>query len=215
MKNKFWVLMTIAGIIIGLISCDTDPVFCPDTDNNGNGHLGIGENCSKDTGDCTGLQNYNTSTGVNAFPKPIYRVGKADNFAGTVLVDTADKIIIEYGKLGEAGRGRINTSGLTYVQMHKDGKKYTWGGSGVLGVQAGALDDIAYTIEDLGSSGGLPVQTASLQPASDIRLAKGKKSTERFPAIAGCADKDPKVNTVVRNFKLNRQAIARNNRKLT
>jgi len=91
MKNKIWILMAIAAMV--LMSCDTDqkqgpqPIYCPDTDNDGNGHLGIGEDCIKDTGECTGYHNYAKGT---TFPKPIYRVG-----AEFAALPTAVSTIIE------------------------------------------------------------------------------------------------------------------------
>ena len=207
-----------AGVIIGLISCDdpkAQPVYCPDTDNNGNGHLGIGEDCIKDTGDCTGLQNYNTSTGVNAFPKPIYRVGKAGDFNANLLAKTVNDVMSTYTDpsilgLTEAGKDRLSQR-LDFVQIYKTGGNYTWKDK-VLGLRVGVEKGVVwYCIAQISVSSGL-TPTAQLQPVGNIRMAKGKKSTEQFPVIAGGADKDPKVNTVAQNFNSNRQVIARNNR---
>jgi len=208
MKNKIWFLVMMAGVIIGIIACDdpkAQPVYCPDTDNNGNGHLGIGEDCSKDTGDCTGLYDYSKGT---VFPKPIYRVGAEGN-NGATFTSTAGAMATAYNGLSPMAQGRFNDKGLTEVHLHIGGKDYTWGGSGILKLQAN--EELAIDVVNvLSSSAGLPV--AQLQPADNIRMAKGKKSTERFPVIAGGADKDPKVNTVAQNFRSNRQVIARNNR---
>jgi len=228
MKNKIWVLIMMAGIIIGIIACDdpkAQPVYCPDTDNNGNGHLGIGEDCSKDTGDCTGLQNYNTSTGEDAFPVPIYRVGALSGFQNAPATPeaTASHIMATYAIQDDADKKKIKDGvpdkgvKLTFVHICKDAigptpYPFEWNKS-ILVLQADILSTLGSVLRTI-ASGNLPTNPsiAQLQPAGNIRMVKGKKSTERFPVIAGGADKDPKVNTVAQNFKLNRQVIARNNR---
>ena len=208
MKNKIWFLVMMAGIIIGVIACDdpkAQPVYCPDTDNNGNGHLGIGENCSKNIGDCTGLYDYAKGT---AFPKSIYRVGAKGNNEAT-FTSTAGAMATAYnGLIGTMAEGRFNASGLTVVHMYIDGKDYTWSGSGILGIKAGATFK-NWMITDLGSSQGLDI--AQLQPALNrVIFMAGNKNAKQV--IAGGADKAPKVNTVAQNFRSNRQVIARNNR---
>jgi len=210
MKNKIWFLVMMAGVIIGVISCDADPKDDAYTPSN---HLGIDETCPKST-EC-GLQNYNTSTGVNAFPKPIYRVGKAGDFNANLLAKTVNDVMSTYTDpsilgLTEAGKDRLSQR-LDFVQIYKTGGNYTWKDK-VLGLRVGVEKGVVwYCIAQISVSSGL-TPTAQLQPVGNIRMAKGKKSTEQFPVIAGGADKDPKVNTVAQNFNSNRQVIARNNR---
>jgi len=211
MKNKIWVLIMMAGVIIGIMSCDdpkAQPVYCPDTDNNGNGHLGIGEDCIKDTGDCTGLYDYSKGT---VFPKPIYRVGAEGN-NGATFSGTAGAMATAYNGLDGAAKNVFNGRDLTEVHLHIGGNIYTWSGSGVLKLQADQSNSgvvAAWVINRLGASDGLDI--AQLQPALHrvIFMAGNKKAKQ---VIAGGADKDPKVNTVAQNFKSNRQVIARNNR---
>jgi len=181
MKRNWLVLVII--LLIGFIvnSCGDDEktpdIYCPSPND---GHLGIGENCIKNTGGCSGLYNYAKGT---AFPQtiPIYRVGAEGN-NGATFTSTGNAIVDAYknGILNNSNAvTRFNNSGLTEVRIHIGGKKYTWGGSGVLSVQAGA--DIGWTIEDLGGSG---LVTAQLQPASDIHLTKGKKQKEQLSVVA-------------------------------
>jgi len=168
-------------LLIGFVvnSCGdeekTPDVYCPSPND---GHLGIGENCIKNTGGCGGLYNYAKGT---AFPKPIYRVG-AEGSNGATFTSTAGAMATAYNSLiGTTAEDRFNARDLTEVHMHIGGKIYTWSGSGVLAVQAGATE-VAQIIGILGSSGNLPV--AQLQSVSGIRLAKGKKSTERLSFVA-------------------------------
>ena len=210
-------------------------VYCPSPNA---GHLGIDEDCIKNTGNCGGLQDYNTSTGdiETKFPVPIHRYGPLSNFGAspyTMLTDTVSHILATYAlpsdgsvtlnSVTKAGKeGLTNDKRLDSVQIFNNP---SWGEYGmfweekVLGFQANLEKDkdiYMYMYLDQAGKGilfGIPkIPVAQLQPAGNIRLAGGKKKTERFPAIAGGADKDPKVNTVAQNFKLIRQAIARNNR---
>jgi hypothetical protein len=89
-------------------------------------HLGIGEICN---GSNCSLQNYNTSTGVNAFPKPIYRVGPVTDFNASVLAKTVDDVMETYTEntMGFDGLDKINfEKNMSYVQIYKTGGYYTW-----------------------------------------------------------------------------------------
>jgi len=177
MKRNWLVLAII--LLIGFIvnSCGDDekePPIC-----NLGAHLGIGETCN---GNNCSLQNYNTSTGANAFPKPIYRVGKEGNNE-TTFTNTAIAIVSAYNGLDPMAKGDFNSKGLTEVHMHIGGKYYTWSGSGILEIQAGNNELIEDVIYDLGTPTGLLI--AQLQPASNIiRFVKGKKQTEQLSVIA-------------------------------
>jgi len=232
MKNKIWFLVMMAGVIIAIMSCDdpkAQPVYCPDTDNNGNGHLGIGEDCIKDTGDCTGLQDYRTANMKNSshadyFQWPIYRVKAESNYGtnGAELTTTVGNILTGYKGLNPLNElPNLKNSSLEQVHITYNAPsgpldavfgKYAWDGEYLKIQKNNTSDNITFCFQGIGT-GNLPQQLAMLlQPASNIRMAKGKKSTQQFPLIAGGADKDPKVNTVAQNFRLNRQVIARNNR---
>jgi len=106
MKNKILILLAIAAF--ALVSCGDD-----DKNNGGNNngnniitpephgapydHLGIGEPKGADCGDDCAYKNYNTSTGENAFPKPIYRVGaNADGYGDAEIQAATNKIISAY-----------------------------------------------------------------------------------------------------------------------
>ena len=160
-------------------------VYCPSPNA---GHLGIDEDCTKNTGKCGGVQNYNTSTGENAFPKPIYRVGPISDFDANVLAKTVDDIMKSYTdpgvlEFGDGEKQRVDQR-LDFVQIYKTGG-YTWKNK-VLGLRAGLRDEIIWGyIGDISSPSDALTPTAQLQPAGNIRLAGGKKKTERFPVIAG------------------------------
>ena len=183
MKRNLLILAIV--LLIGFIvnSCDDEekePPVC-----NLGEHLGIGETCN---GTNCSLQNYNTSTGANTFPKPIYRVGAKGN-NGATLTSTASAIVDAYNtKIAAPGgsvKTRFDNSGLTEIQMYLGGTtNYTWSGSGgILGIRAGAFE--IWMIEDLGTTGGLDKRpVAQLQPASYIRLMKGMKQTEQLSVAA-------------------------------
>jgi len=119
MKNKFWILMAIAAMV--LMSCDTDqkqgpqPIYCPDTDNDGNGHLGIGEDCIKDTGECTGLKSYGT-----ADDQKIHRVGSLDAaFTDANIQNAANIIMNTYGNFKPEQLANVTLNDI--VQILKTG----------------------------------------------------------------------------------------------
>jgi len=180
MKRNWLVLAII--LLIGFVvnSCvddeKTPDVYCPSLND---GHLGIGENCIKNTGGCGGLYNYAKRT---AFPQtiPIYRVG-AEGSNGATFTSTAGAMATAYNDLDSVAKIRFNDSGLTEVHLHIGGTPYTWNGNGILGMQASEYMAIGL-VNMLGSSHGLP--HAQLQPASDIRLAKGKKQMNYFSVVA-------------------------------
>ena len=212
----------IASFLDGKAGPAVPPVLCPDNNNDGNGHLGVGETCIKDTGDCTGLQDYRTAdmsneTHVDYFQWPIYRVGAVSNYGTNDLTTTTGNVLEGYKFLRDAApddadklKTRLDEMHITY---NAPGGQYTWVGKN-LGVQKNlGIEPIAENLYAIALDLLTPVSpVAQLQPTSNVRMAKGKKSTEQFPVIAGGADKDPKVNTGAQNFRLNRQAIARNNR---
>ena len=157
MKRNLLILAII--LLIGFVvnSCGdeekTPDVYCPSPND---GHLGIGENCIKNTGGCGGLYNYAKGT---AFPQtiPIYRVGAEGNNDAT-FSGTAGAMATAYNGLNGAEKERFNDdSGLTEVHMYIDGTKtYTWSGSGVLGIKAGVTFK-NWMITDLGEAGGLDI----------------------------------------------------------
>jgi len=228
MKNKIWVLIMMAGIIIGIIACDDKPkeTYTPSN------HLGIDETCPQST-EC-GLQDYRTAEQKAVFPKEINRYGKAKYYTDAELKKAVADIISIFNQIETASTPSyydgivaaidklcvVQSSGTNVLNTN-----YTWNKTlKILGVDPDATaTDIDWLvgrlprlnpgdgrgIDEVAPAGNLLTQ---LQPASNVRMAKGKKSTERFPVIAGGADKDPKVNTVAQNFRLNRHAIARNNR---
>ena len=235
MKNKIWVLLTIAGMMIAVMSCgkeqpEPDPIYCPDTDNDGNGHLGVGEDCIKDTGTCSGLQEYRTanmqnSTHADYFQWPIYRVGAKSHYQGTELTTTVNNILAAYKGLEtlfevpNLKNSSLEQVHITYNAPSTDPAteaflgKFTWNKK-YLGIQKG---NVASLIEMcLKNIELLPeiLQPAitQLQPAGNIRIAQGKKRTERFPAVAGGNGKLPRADRAATGFELNRQLIARNNR---
>lgn len=181
MKNKFWVLITIAGFVIAVLSsCDDDPkgkdpVYCPDL--NGNGHLGINENCIKDTGDCSGLQDYRTAAQKSAFPKPIYRYGKASNYTAAQLTGTAQNIVDAYTGIGGQGTkdNFIAKAGKVCI-IKAENNLYTWDGV-VFGVHVNMSTDTGLrglmegidSIPNAGPINGL----VQLQPA---RTRKGDRN---------------------------------------
>ena len=227
MKNKFWILMAIAAMV--LLSCDTDQKDNAYTPSN---HLGIDETCPKST-EC-GLQDHRNAAQKIAFPdngvgRPIYRYGKLSNYNISdpkEIEKTVDKIIDiftgEEGLLsiGESTYNSINDNiDKLCVTKSEDGT-WTWAGNGtVLGVDFNAdvgLLKTQFQRIDPGASRDLATKSpvanlTQLQQALNrvIFMAGNEKAQQ---VIAGGANKDPKVNTVAQNFRLNRQVIARNNR---
>ncbi|MCL2175277.1 MAG: hypothetical protein FWB73_04445 [Treponema sp.] len=139
-----------------------DPVLCPDTNNDGNGHLGIGENCIKDTGTCTGLQDYRTAAAKvkpdpydemaigypgDYFPWPIYRVGALteSNYPGTILDDTVNNILAGYKLVVPTDKTRLNSNACGLIEVHvtynAPGGNYTWTGT-ELGIQTGLSEGL-------------------------------------------------------------------------
>jgi len=181
MKRNLLILVII--LLIGFIvnSCGDEEKETPVC--NLGAHLGIGETCN---GSNCSLQNYNTSTGTNAFPKPIYRVGPVGDFNANALTKTVNDIMITYTDpsiLGlTTGHKMLVNQRLDFVQIHKEGGDYTWKDK-VLGLRAGLdADYIGMYIYDIASSAGL-TPTAQLQPSNDIHLAKGKKQKEQFYVV--------------------------------
>jgi len=239
MKNKIWVLLTIAGIVIAIMSCDDkdkdnggtieptpDPVYCPDK--GGNGHLGVGEDCIKDTGTCSGLQDYRTAAQKASFPKEINRYGKVSNYTAQELRNTADKIIAAFDLIIADANGEIETRDEILLEIAKlyvvkaANNYYTWNKTDFgadPSVEAplikGAMTAIPKgVLPEAAVASGV---VAQLQSANGIRMANGKKSTERFPAerfpaVAGGNGKLPRADRAATGFELNRQLIARNNR---
>jgi hypothetical protein len=149
-----FVIILLIGFIVNSCGDDekTPDVYCPSPND---GHLGIGENCIKNTGNCGGLYNYAKGT---AFPQtiPIYRVG-AEGSNGTTFTSTAGAMATAYNGLDPTAKNVFNAKGLTEVRMYIDGtKNYTWTGSGVLGIKAGATFK-NWMITDLGTTDGLDI----------------------------------------------------------
>jgi len=183
-------------------------------------HLGIGENCDT-TGakGCGGLKNYNTSTGDDAFPVPIHRVGPESNFAGATatIEDTAAHILASYAGLDtydkdliKAGRPDQDIK-LTQVHIFNiPGKIYTWDKS-ILGLPVGTATDVAGMFFGV-AKGIIPV--AQLQPMiNEIRLAAAGQKQSKTPLIAGGNnDKLPAWLAASKGFeKMNRNTLRRNN----
>jgi len=94
MKNKIMILLAIAAFALASCGDDDNGVKSHDAPYD---HLGIGEPKGADCGDDCAYKNYNTSTGENAFPKPIYRVGaNADGYSDADIQASANKIIDAY-----------------------------------------------------------------------------------------------------------------------
>jgi len=227
--------MMIAAIM--LASCDNsgtpepeqeeeEPIYCPDTNNDGNGHLGIGEQCIKDAGECTGLQDYRTAGMKNSghadyFQWPIYRVGATSHYQGTELTTTVNNILTAFrDSLGSGEKTDLKNSTLKQVHITYNAPsgpleavfgKYTWNGKN-WGIQKGTSSDIINGVMKAIPQGVLQQVAVLLQPANGIRMANGKKSTEQFPAVAGGDGKLPRAARAATGFELNRQAIVRNNR---
>jgi len=207
----------------GTIEPTPDPVYCPDK--GGNGHLGVGEDCIKDTGTCTGLQEYRTanmknSTHADYFQWPIYRVGAKSHYQGTELTTTVNNILAAYKGLLSSEATSLKNSTLEQLRITYNAPsnpfevatgKYTWGGN-IFGIQKGNTSELIERCLRMISNGDLPPQLAIIQPTNNIRMAQGKKSTERFPAVAGGNGKLPRADRAATGFELNRQLIARNNR---
>lgn len=186
MKNKFLGIILITAVIGIFAACDPDPktVNCPDVDNDGNGHLGIDEDCIRtiDGTACTGLKNYNPATdipstlGTRSFQKPIYRVGPISGFPGEKANDlqkTASDIITAYKARSGSQKGYIDGR-LVWVEIYNGNlETYTWNDktAKVLGLPAGTIYVQGF-IEDLGldtpsvlkESHKMPPATAQLQP---------------------------------------------------
>ena len=191
MKNKILILLVVAAF--ALASCgdddngggpgnggggktDPEPVVCPSPNA---GHLGIDEDCPYTTGDCGGLQNYNTSTGgiEDKFPVPIYRYGPLSNFGAfpyTMLTDTVSHILATYAlpsdgsvtlnRVTKAGKeGLTNDKRLDSVQIFNnpnwgDGWGVFWEEK-ILGLQANLeKDKDIYIIDQIGKGvlGSIP-----------------------------------------------------------
>ena len=150
MKKNLIIILLIV-VAVAFIGCKTEPEPC-----NLGAHLGIGETC---TGTSCTLQDYNTSTGPNAFPKPIYRVGAVSNFDANVLAKTVDDIMTTYTNpsllgMDQASKNRISER-LLHVEIYKAGGNYTWKNK-VLGLLAGLDAGLIYVnIGNIASPGNL------------------------------------------------------------
>jgi len=231
-------LAFLAIAMLTIIGCDDDPPQDPNCVYGVEGH-GVRDGlpndivvavCGKDR--CIGLMDYRTENMANSahadyFQWPIHRVGTESNY-GTDSEDpntTVGNILTGYKGLNPLSE-LVNLKNSSPEQVHITYNapvpvpnaievalgKYTWNKT-ILGIQKGNAENLIKQCMVLISTDTLPQQvTVALQPVGNIRMAKGRKSTEQFPVIAGGVDKDPKVNTVAQNFRLNRHAIARNNR---
>jgi len=156
-------------------------------------HLGIGENCDT-TGakGCGGLKNYNTSTGDDAFPVPIYRVGPESNFAGAAktIEEAAENIWTSYAGLQKFEKDDIKSGRpdkdvkLIQVRIFNiPGKYFTWDKS-MFGANVELdSDGIKYLLSCI-ADGSLNL--AQLQPMiNEIRLAAAGQKKSKTPLIAG------------------------------
>jgi len=184
-------------------------------------HLGIGENCDT-TGakGCGGLKNYNTSTGDDAFPVPIYRVGPESNFAGATktIEETAENIWTSYADLLEpfekddikAGRPDQGVK-LTQVQIFNiSGKYYSWD-KNILSLNIETAPSAIGAFLRMAGNGTLP-ELAQLQPMiNEIRLAAAGQKQSKTPLIAGGNNDKLPALTAAKGFEMNRNFIRRNN----
>jgi len=186
-------------------------------------HRGIGETCLG--GDECGFQDYRTANMANSahadyFQWPIHRVGAESNYGtnGAELTTTVGNILAGYkGLESVAELPNLKKSSLEQVHITHNAPsgplevvfgKYTWDGT-ILGIQKGnASNPIKECMIDISNNALLYAQLQ--QALNRVIFMAGNKNAKQV--IAGGADKDPKVNTVAQNFRLNRQAIARNNR---
>ena len=171
-----------------------DPVIKEDPECKKGAHLGIGENCDT-TGakGCGGLKDYNTSTGVDAFPVPIYRVGPESNFAGATktIEDTAENIWTSYADLTTYEKNLIKSGRpdeqIKLTQWHIFNipeKVYTWDKS-ILGLNIEINPGVIATVLTRIADGSLP-ELAQLQPMiNEIRLAAAGQKQSKTPLIAG------------------------------
>ena len=156
-------------------------------------HLGIGETCNGTN--CT-FKDYRTVDMKNEshndyFQWPIYRVGAESHYQEIELTTTVGNILTAFKGLDPLSElPNLKNSSLKQVHITYNAPsglleivlgKYTWNGS-ILGIQKGnASILIKECMIDI--SNGFMLH-AQLQPASDIRLTKGKKSTEQFSYVA-------------------------------
>ena len=228
MKNRIWLLMMIAAII--LASCDNGSTPEPEPEvivphGEPYSHLGIGEQKGADCSGKCGFQDYRTANMSNSghadyFQWPIYRVGAKSHYQGTELTTTVNNILAAYKGLLSSEATSLKNSTLEQLRITYNAPsnpfevatgKYTWGGN-IFGIQKGNTSELIERCLRMISNGDLPPQLAIIQPTNNIRMAQGKKSTERFPAVAGGNGKLPRADRAATGFELNRQLIARNNR---
>jgi len=182
MKKNF--ILTAAIIVLTTLNLTTciEPITTPDLVCNLGAHLGIGENCGGTN--CT-LKNYNTSTGADAFPVPIYRIGAESSFtnASATPAATAANILTKYASLTQTEKEAIKNGvpevsvKLTKIHIFNiQGKLYSWDKS-VLGLQAEINTLLDNTFRLIGY-GTLPEAVAQLQPSiNEIYLALGLPAT--------------------------------------
>jgi len=155
-------------------------------------HLGVGETCNGIN--CT-LKDYRTVDMKNEshndyFQWPIYRVGALSNYGENDLTTTVGNILTGYKGLNPLIE-LVNLKNSSLEQVHITYNapsglleavfgKYTWDGT-ILGIQKGnASNFIKECLIDISNDA---LWYAQLQPASDIRLVDGKRSTEQFQII--------------------------------
>jgi len=229
MKNRIWLLMMIAAII--LASCDNGSTPEPEPEvivphGEPYSHLGIGEQKGADCSGKCGFQDYRTANMSNSghadyFQWPIYRVGATSHYQGTELTTTVNNILTAFrDSLGSGEKTNLKNSTLKQVHITYNAPsgpletilgRYTWNGS-ILGIQKGnASALIKECMRDISNSELPSVLAVVLQSANGIRMANGKKSTEQFPAVASGDGKLPRAARAATGFELNRQAVMRRN----
>ena len=129
MKTKTLLLLAAILVLVIAAACNDDPAANGgETPCTLGAHLGIGETCSGTN--CT-LQNYNTSTGSDAFPVPIYRIGAESSFASAAATPAAmaDHILSIYSSLESSEKNAIKNGvqDVKLIEVHIfNSGMYTW-----------------------------------------------------------------------------------------
>jgi len=223
MKNRIWLLMMIAAIM--LASCDNSGTPEPEPEvivphGAPYNHLGIGEQKGADCSEECGLTDYRTTAQKAIFPREINRYGHISHYTTKQLNDITKGIVDMYGSMAPTDRGyfisRLGANGKVCV-THAANGMWTWNGT-VLGFDITADNEIFETLllsDPIPPANPVPglltPKVAQLQPANGIRMANGKKSTEQFPAVASGDGKLPRAARAATGFELNRQAVMRRN----
>ena len=164
MKNRIKYLAIIVLTLSVFNGC-IEPIGTVPTICNLGVHLGIGENCATTGNASCGLKNYNTSTGADAFPVPIYRIGSESSFVNASATPTAmaNHILSTYASLSDSNKTSIKNGvpsasvKLTEVRIYNNsGKAYTWDKS-IFGLNAFISSDLTGAFQVL-AIGTLPVQ---------------------------------------------------------